>query len=126
MSTAPRRLGKYELQQLLGSGSVGETWKGYDFQTRSDVVIKLIHTDLQADSHFLTHFLEEGQKLCALHHPHLVQVRHVSIFRSPESGNTTPLIEQDYIDGPNLTQVIAKTSHAGIFSDVADIVYLFI
>ena len=49
MSTSPRRLGKYELQQRLGQGSMAEVWKAFDMQLQRYVAIKLLHANLQVD-----------------------------------------------------------------------------
>src|SRR5216684_3021131 len=110
MSTTPSRLGKYELRKLLGRGSTGEVWKGFDLQSRSDIAIKLLHPDLlQTDPNFIATFMKEWQSICSLHHPNIVQVREVNISRqssqssqsSPSSpstsSGTTPYIVMDYI-----------------------------
>src|SRR5438105_3335123 len=59
MSATPRRIGKYELQTLLGSGSVGEVWKSYDLQHRCDVAIKIFYTELQSDPNFMNRLLSD-------------------------------------------------------------------
>ena len=125
MSNPPRRLGRYELRQELGRGKTGEVWKAYDFNARSEVAIKLLYPDLQADSDFLTHFLQEGQTIRALHHPQLVPLRDIAVTRSPEGTSTTPYIAMDYIEGSNLAYYLQRTVRAGKFPDVSDIVYLF-
>ncbi len=124
MNNPPRRIGKYELREELGRGRAGEVWRGYDYQTRSEVAIKLLHLDLQADPHFLTHFLQEGQTIRALHHPNLLTVQDVGVARSPEDSGNTPYLVMDYIEGPNLGNFLQGTSHAGRFPSVSDIVYL--
>lgn len=124
MNNPPRRIGKYELREELGRGRAGEVWRGYDYQTRSEVAIKLLHLDLQADPHFLTHFLQEGQTIRALHHPNLVTVQDVGVARSHEDSGNTPYIVMDYIEGPNLGTFLQRTSHVGLFPSVSDIVYL--
>ncbi|MHB8597945.1 MAG: serine/threonine protein kinase [Ktedonobacteraceae bacterium] len=124
MNNPPRRIGKYELREELGRGRAGEVWRGYDYQTRSEVAIKLLHLDLQADPHFLTHFLQEGQTIRALHHPNLVTVQDVGVARSPEASSNSPYIVMDFIEGPNLGTFLQRTSHVGLFPSVSDIVYL--
>ena len=135
MSTTPSRLGKYELRKLLGRGSTGEVWKGFDLQSRSDIAIKLLHPDLlQTDPNFIATFMKEWQSICSLHHPNIVQVREVNISRqssqssqsSPStSGGTTPYIVMDYIQGQSLADYIQSTSRVGNFPPVSAIVYLF-
>ncbi|HLZ58396.1 MAG TPA: protein kinase [Ktedonosporobacter sp.] len=125
MNATPRHLGKYELQQQLGRGSVGEVWKAYDTELRRDVAIKILHTDLQSDPHFLTRFTTEGATIASLHHSNIVQVHDAAITRSPESNETTAYIVMDYIEGKTLADFISATSHQGEFPPVAQIVYLF-
>src|SRR5207249_1714363 len=52
----PKRINRYELQKQLGQGSIGEVWKAIDLQTRREVVVKLLHADLQSDPNFMTRF----------------------------------------------------------------------
>src|SRR5205085_1708170 len=127
MSTTPRRLSKYELQQLLGRGSTGEVWQAYDLQMRRKVAIKLLHPDLlQTDPNFMTHFMQAGQLLTSLHHPNIVQIHEVNISRPSASQGVTPYIVMDYIEGQStIAQYIQQTSRAGKFPPVSAIVYLF-
>lgn len=125
MSTAPRRLGKYELLQQAGRGNVGDVWKGRDVALHRDVAIKILHSDLQADPHFMNRFTNEGQILATLHHPNLVQVYEANIHRPAESSETIVYIASEYIDGYTLTDYLQATSHRGNFPSIADIVYVF-
>ena len=125
MSNIPRRIGKYELRQVLGRGKTGEVWRGYDHEAHSDIAIKLLHPDLQADPNFLNHFVQEGQSLRTLHHPNMVTVRDVDVVRSSETDSMTPYLVMDYIEGSNLASYLQHTSHTGKFPNVSDIVYLF-
>ncbi|HTK10395.1 MAG TPA: serine/threonine-protein kinase [Ktedonobacteraceae bacterium] len=125
MSTMPRQLGKYQLQQQLGRGTVGEVWKGQDLQLRRDVAVKLIHTDLQTDPQFLTRFSQDGQMLTALHHTNIVPVREVNVSRSPQGNEMTAYLVMDYIEGQTLTDYLHLTSHRGDFPPIEQIIYLF-
>lgn len=125
MSTTPRHLEKYELQQQLGRGSIGEVWKGYDTQLRRDVAIKIIHNDLQSDSNFLTRFTAEGQVIAALHHSNIVQIREVEVSRSSQSNTTTAYVVMDYIEGGTFNNYLRVTSHKGAFPSIPQIMYLF-
>ena len=127
MSTSPRRLGKYELRKLLGSGSAGEVWQGYDLQARRDVAVKLLHPDLlQSDPNFISLFMKNWQPIISLHHPNIVKVHEVNISRPGGTNGTTPYIVMDYVEGQStLADSIQRTSRSGDFPSVSDIVYLF-
>ena len=125
MSTTPQKLGKYELQALLGKGSVGEVWQAYDLQTRRNVAVKILHPDLQSDPHFFTHFAKEGQTIVSLQHANIIQVYDVNIDRSAQSNEATAYIAMEYVEGHTLADYIHVTSHRGHFPSVAQIVYLF-
>ncbi|TMD38366.1 MAG: hypothetical protein E6J04_01955 [Chloroflexi bacterium] len=73
MSTRPRRLGKYELQERLGSGGMAEVWKALDTQLQRYVAIKLLHANLKEDPHFIARFEREAQLIASLHHPNIVR-----------------------------------------------------
>ncbi|MFL5705277.1 MAG: serine/threonine protein kinase [Ktedonobacteraceae bacterium] len=127
MSTSLRRLGKYELRKLLGSGSAGEVWQGYDLQARRDVAVKLLHPDLlQSDPNFISLFMKNWQPIISLHHPNIVKVHEVNISRPGDTNGTTPYIVMDYVEGQlTLADSIQRTSRSGNFPSVSDIVYLF-
>ena len=72
MSTSPERLGKYELQEVLGRGGMAEVRKAFDTQLRRHVAIKFLHADLLHDPSFITRFEREAQAIASLHHPNIV------------------------------------------------------
>lgn len=127
MSTSPRRLGKYELRKLLGSGSAGEVWQGYDLQARRDVAVKLLHPDLlQSDPNFISLFMKNWQPIISLHHPNIVKVHEVNISRPGDTNGTTPYIVMDYVERQlTLADSIQRTSRSGDFPSFSDLVSLF-
>ncbi len=125
MSTPPQKLEKYELRQPLGRGNVGEVWKGYDPQHGYDVAIKIIHTDLQSDPHFLNRFLTEGKKVASLHHENIVPVYDVAVNSQEQANNTTAYIASEFIEGQTLAQYLASAHTQGTRLSLHDIVYLF-
>lgn len=125
MGPTPRRLGKYELQQQIGKGNVGEVWKARDLSTRQDVAIKILHSDFQSDSHFMERFTHTGPLIAALEHPNIVRVHEVNISRSSQTNETTAYIAMDYIEHTTLAQYIHTTTQRGQMPSVADITYLF-
>src|SRR5579884_2471337 len=124
MNPVPRRLGRYELRQQVGRGNVGEVWRAYDLQLRRDVAVKIVHTDLQSDPHFLANFTQEGQAVISLRHANIVQVHDVAVSRGSQGNDTTAYILMEYVEGQTLVDYITTTTRKGAFPSLAQIVYL--
>src|SRR5438045_782111 len=125
MSTGQRRIGKYELHQLLGRGGMAEVWKAFDPNLQRYVAIKILHADLQSDGDFIKRFEREARVIASLRHPHIVQVHDFQLADSTESGNTRAYMVMKYIEGPTLTEYMRRTSRAGNFPPTVDLIHLF-
>src|SRR5229473_502824 len=125
MSTSPRRLGKYELQQRLGQGSMAEVWKAFDMQLQRYVAIKLLHANLQVDPNFITRFQREAQLIASLHHPNIVKIHNFQVTPVAETGDPIAYMVMDYVEGQTLADYIRNTSGSGRFPSAVDIVHLF-
>ena len=125
MSTSPRRLGKYELQQRLGQGSMAEVWKARDTQLQRFVAIKLLHANLQVDPNFITRFQREAQLIASLHHPNIVKIHDFQVTAVAETGDPVAYMVMDYVEGQTLADYIRNTSASGHFPAAVDIVHLF-
>lgn len=62
---------RYALAQKIGSGGMGEVYRGIDQHTGSAVAIKTLKTDL-ASPQSIARFLREGEALRQLNHPNIV------------------------------------------------------
>jgi len=94
--SGPQRLGKYELRERLGRGSIAEVWKAFDTQLQRPVALKILYADLLNDPHFIARFEHEAQVIASLHHPNIVRVydfhlREVSISQRYRSTLHTHL-----------------------------------
>jgi serine/threonine protein kinase len=126
LSTAPRRLGKYEFQQFLGKGNVGEVWKARDLSNRQDVALKTVYADLQrSDSHFLTRFMTDGQVLVMLRHANLVPTLEVNVTRQEQSGEIIAYLAMEYIAGQTFATYLQNTSHQSNFPALSEIINVF-
>lgn len=124
MSAGPKRLGKYELQEVLGRGGMAEVWKGFDPQLKRYVAIKFMHTNLRSDPDFMNRFLREGQAIAALRHPNIVQVYDFQVGSSEDESPLAYMV-MDYIEGPTLADYVRSTSYAHKFPTADEIVQLF-
>ncbi len=127
MSTGPRRIGKYELQELLGRGGMAEVWKAFDAQLERYVAIKLLHADLQSDPDFMMRFEREAQAVASLHHPNIVKIHdfQTSADKGIAQSGPAAYMVMECIKGQTLTEYISNTSRIGKFPSAADIIYLF-
>lgn len=125
MSTSPRQLGKYALQERLGSGGMAEVWKALDTQLQRFVALKLLHADLQNDPNFVTRFEREAQLIATLHHPNIIQIYDFHVSRPPETSDTLAYMVMDYVEGQTLAQYLRNTSHQGQFPSYPTLLQLF-
>src|SRR6059058_653971 len=124
MSTRPRRLGKYELQEQLGRGGMAEVWKALDTQLQRYVAIKLLHANLQEDPNFIARFEREAQLVASLHHPNIMQVHDFQVASSEAEGTFVYMV-MDYVEGQTLAHYLNSTSSQGNIPYPAQIVQLF-
>lgn len=94
---APRQLGRYRLEALLGAGGMGEVWRAFDSQLERPVAVKLLHENLAADAIAKARFLREARAAAKLHHDNVV-----GIFDAGEiDGNLVlamPLLKGETLD----------------------------
>lgn len=126
MSIEARRIGKYELRERLGGGSLTDVWKAFDIQLQRYVAIKLLRDELQNDPDFSKRFVREARMLASLHHPNIIQIHDFQVSQPYESKSTIAYMVMDYIAGQTLEDYIHNTSARGQFPAASDIVHLFL
>src|SRR4051794_41160461 len=70
------RLGPYQVQSLLGSGSMGEVYRARDTRLNREVAIKII-SSRDAGPEARRRFVQEARAVSALNHPNIVTVHDV-------------------------------------------------
>jgi len=128
MSVELRRVGKYELQKRLVRSNASEFWRAFDPQEQHYVTIKLIYTNQQVDSGFMTRLVQEAEKVAALHHPNIAQLHDVYFFPSKQLDNLATSIicmVMDYVEGQTLADYIRSTPSTGKLPPGAEIVHFF-
>jgi serine/threonine protein kinase len=94
--TPGARLGPYEIVSPLGSGGMGEVYKGRDPRLGRDVAIKVLPPAYSADPERLTRFEQEARAAAALTHPNIVAVYDVG------HHDASPYIVSELLDGETL------------------------
>ena len=104
MSDAPqryRRLGKYELHQLLGEGAMGIVWKAYDTVLRRYVALKLLSASFRKTKDMHERFLREARAAGAIQHANIV-----TVYDLGESEGQL-FIAMELVEGRDLSDMIA-------------------
>ncbi len=69
-----RLLDRYEVDDVLGTGGMGEVYRARDLRLQRVVALKVLPDQLAGDPAALARFEREAQALAALSHPHVVAV----------------------------------------------------
>ncbi len=69
---------RYEMQELIGRGGIGEVYSALDRETNKLVAIKVLKPDVvNKDKNLVERFSREGEALRKLNHPNIVKVLHL-------------------------------------------------
>ncbi len=101
----PERIGKYTISGVLGRGSMGTVYKGFDPHIHRAVAIKTIHRELLGDStatdSMAARFRNEAKAVGRIAHPGVV-----AIYDFGEDGDVT-FIAMEFVDGRTLDEILA-------------------
>ncbi len=106
MEELPRQIGRYRIERLLGSGSMGTVYLGHDADLDRPVAVKTLR-DLALDADmrdvFLKRFKNEARAAARLQHPNIVQ-----IFDVGDDPKVGPYLVFEYVRGHTLKQELSK------------------
>lgn len=101
-TSTPKKIAKYTVERILGSGAMGVVYKARDEQIDRPVAIKVLHEHLRlgADGETLAaRFLQEARAAARCLHPNIV-----TVF---DFGNEdVPYIVMEYVDGAELRALL--------------------
>ncbi|MFT3816292.1 MAG: HDOD domain-containing protein [Rubrivivax sp.] len=97
-----RRVGRFELQRLLGRGAQASVWLAHDPRLQRDVAVKLLAGGAAADVAAVSQWLHEARAVSRLTHPHIVPV-----FEADDDGGQ-PYLVFEYVSGGSLAELIAR------------------
>ncbi|HZI18618.1 MAG TPA: protein kinase [Pyrinomonadaceae bacterium] len=90
---AGTRVGKYEVQELLGSGGMGEVYRALDLELRRAVALKFVPADIADDQKRMRRFEQEALAASALNHPHILTVYDISTAPDGRRFFATELVD---------------------------------
>ena len=113
-----KTIGKYEIQRLLGKGSMGEVYLGVDPTLGREVAIKTILAGPMADQEAdgKARFSREARAMAALNHPNIITIfdfgteehNHYLVMEYLEGEDLASHIERGALDKLALLEVLAQ------------------
>ncbi|HEX4413601.1 MAG TPA: serine/threonine-protein kinase [Lacipirellulaceae bacterium] len=105
-SPDPRKIGKYEIFELIGAGSFGRVYQGYDPLAKRQVAIKVPRTWSDVSEEKRDAFLHEAQSAAALRHEHIVRL--LDVYQ----GSDAPIaLIYEHISGPSMSAVLKQKDY---------------
>ncbi|HJQ75176.1 MAG TPA: protein kinase, partial [Gaiellaceae bacterium] len=95
--------GRYELEELVGTGGMSGVFRARDVQLDRRVAIKILHERYAGDPEYLERFRREARAVARLSHPNIVTV----IDRGDDNGRQYIVFE--HVEGENLKELVQRT-----------------
>jgi uncharacterized delta-60 repeat protein len=92
----PGRIGRFQIESVLGAGGFGVVYLAYDPRMRRRVALKIPRLETIASEEVLRRFEQEAEAAAKLDHPNIV-----AVFEAGLSG-AIPYIAAAYYEGPTL------------------------
>jgi serine/threonine protein kinase len=97
-------LGGYQLQALLGTGGMGEVYKGYDAKLGRNVAIKILPSAFTSHPDRLARFEREARMLASLNHLNICGIYGI------EESNGIRFLILELVEGATLAGTLARAS----------------
>jgi eukaryotic-like serine/threonine-protein kinase len=95
--------GKYRIEALLGSGSMGRVYRARHLSLASWRAIKVMRAELAKDAAFVERFQREARLLEELRHPHLV-----ALYDFAQLPDGAWYIASEFVEGETLAAHLAR------------------
>ena len=102
--TAGRRIGDYQIADVLGAGGMGEVYRARDMRLGRDVAVKVLPAQFQSDPDRLARFEREARALASVNHPNIAAIYGVE----EEAGITALVLE--LVEGDTLSDRLRRGS----------------
>jgi serine/threonine-protein kinase len=96
------RLGKYEIERIVGWGGMGVVFKGFDGELNRVVAIKVLAPHLASSGAARQRFAREARAAAAVVHEHVVAIHGI------ETGAEPPYLVMPYVAGESLERHVQQ------------------
>jgi serine/threonine-protein kinase len=97
-----RRVGGYDILDLIGVGGMGEVYRARDPKLGREVALKLLPSEFIQDPERIARFGREAQLLAALNHPHIAAIYGF------EDSDGVPALVLELVEGETLADCIQR------------------
>ena len=99
----PESIGRFQIQEVLGRGGMGEVYKAFDPTLQRTIAVKTVRPDIDRPE-YLERMMREAQACARLSHPNIV-----TVFEAGQD-NGVVYIAMEYLQGKNLAEVLETQS----------------
>jgi hypothetical protein len=104
MSLSPgTKVGRYQIQSLLGSGGMGDVYKALDATLGRPVALKVLRRELSGDPERLSRFLHEARAASALNHPNILTIHEVG------DHDRSRFLVSEFVEGESVRQRLERS-----------------
>ncbi len=100
--TAGSTVGRYQIQNLLGSGGMGEVFKAVDPILGRPVALKVLRPELSGDPERMSRFLHEARAASALNHPNILTIHEVG------DHDGSRFLVSEFVEGETVRQRLER------------------
>lgn len=93
--------GKYLIISRIGTGGMGNVYRGRHTKMETNVAIKILHASMVSDAKAVERFRREARAALAVNHPNAIQVMDFGV-----TEDQTVFIVMELLDGTSLQKVI--------------------
>ncbi len=101
MSPEPEKIGRYQVEHVIGRGSMGVVYRAMDPLLKRSVAVKIMQEKSGDATETIARFKREAEISAKLNHPNIITIYDVGV--DPEVG---PFLTMEYITGASLAYII--------------------
>ena len=100
-------LGNYQLERLLGEGSMGRVFQARHVRLGRQVALKVLRPQHAQDIHFVRRFFQEARSVNQINHEHIVEI--FDFVEDPQRGHVYCVME--LLRGQSLSDLLKAIAH---------------
>jgi serine/threonine-protein kinase len=105
---------RYELQQLIATGGMGQVWRAHDVLLGRPVAVKVLRSEYTGDATFLARFRAEAQHAGLLAHRNIATVHDYGEESEEVCGEHLAYLVMELVEGEPLSAVLARERRLGV------------